>query len=230
MEHEVDARFIRLKKHQIFQFLTNTRELLVLLLFYLAFLKAPFSEPALVVNYKLTKLIRPIAATKVVNPPEFTVANGCNGLSDLVSSKILFTLEVKNTSPARINDLDLKVEGVRSIADVAVFATSTQLVGKTPEIAGYKLEDGVVSFPSFSSIPSKSSVTILLWGDISDYWSGQRILAASSAPTMSIEETAESTGTARFIDENLGSILILLFSYLFLLSLYRSRRMINASA
>lgn len=210
---------------RLLQYLKNGRELIGLLLFYFAALRAPFTTPALAVRVEEIPLLAPVGLDAAVHKGSgaASVAPVLLAASSRVSSsKSLLVVELQNTLTTQIESIDFKIKGVNSLADVAVSSTSSRLMEKKNDLARWRLDDLVAMFPSISSLPPKSQLRLLIWGDFVE-GEMQRVDINSTAPSMRVDSLANVSPLGQFVGTNLGSLLVLAGCYFLVLALRRSR-------
>ncbi len=208
----------------VFGYAKNLREIVLVLFFYFGF--ARFSRPALEVTYQVDRLYPPIAAAdhiKNAGERESADGNTPNVLSQLVNSRDILRVTIRNTSSDSIDELDLQVDGF-TVADVALHSDSSRIMADRQKLAAFEISDNfTIRFPNLKSIPPKARMTMILWGDFHTFlWRGPvRLSAATKSVTVRAQGT--TSGVRLFVADHLSLLGIFLAVGLLLLGLRRFR-------
>lgn len=223
--------FDEIFKSKIFIFLKNTKELIVLVIFYLSFVSSPVFEDQLLVEYELSEFTPPFHLQECYKSKKCMSIEAENEKQffRFFNSKKMLEIKLQNNTNKKIEDLDLKVFGVLEVADVGLRTRSSDILENKEKILTYKYHDeGALYFSDFKVLPPGSTVTIFIWGHIASKSFGNQIEVVSSADSFRIAKFGRTSAVRLFIANNINTILFLVAGYLLLVALRRMKKQKNA--
>ena len=231
------SRWDKIEQSKLVRVLKSAHELIIIGVFYVAFFGIQVSKPNLEIIYSLEKLDPPIKlASLMVQESKARASQGGDPLlrhiGSVAESKNLLLIELKNNSPTKIEEFELKVVAVAHVADLALTSTSDRLYTERERLALFKLDpQGVLTLPNLNELPPNSATRILVWGHFLPMsFVGDSVEAAAAVDKIVIKQRQEASGLGLFVANNISSLAILLVMYLVTMASLRYRRRRDAVA
>lgn len=204
--------FDQITQSKIYKILWNLKVVIVLLMFYGTYIYSNIFEPHLEVTYSERKTHYPNKYMNQLNEI-YGDSSQIYRLNDLffgVGSTII-ELNVENNYRKRVNDIDLKINGIRKVILVESYTTSNAL-NEYEGIDAIKMDEGTISLFRFNSLPAYSSIKFVLW--CTPEYAYNRISLKSGADSDRVIKSFEVEGVwyvlYRYRNELIIAIIVLL--------------------
>ncbi len=131
----------------------------------------------------------------------------------MIKTKHHWEVEITNETENYIRDVSLRINNVGDLTSYGV-VSQTLLEEETNKILRslyYEESSGIVFLKEFASLPPKSSIKLILWGEFNDYSLEEPVIVSYDGGVGKYEKTITIDGFKAYLAEYLYQILLLLF-------------------
>jgi hypothetical protein len=192
-------------------------------------LMSPFRTPALDVTYEFIDIIAPVGVTANLNSMSDRVPESLEieiaKITEFFTSPELLRIELANTTPTPITDIELTIRQVLRLRDVSLESKDSRLLLHRDSLCSIQDQsNGTYSFPNLREIPPRGQMTLFVWGDFQAKLLGPPLEIRASANSQRILQATRATGAAVFIADHLQLIIYSALVMSLIIGITRVRR------